>query len=63
VRLAAYVKKELDIDVNVDALFDVQVKRMHEYKRQLLNILYIIHRCARARRAVHACIHRVRAAP
>ena len=32
------------IDVSVDSLFDVQVKRIHEYKRQLLNILYVITR-------------------
>nr|AOE43318.1 glycogen phosphorylase 2/a [Rostrostelium ellipticum] len=44
VRLAMYIKKECDIDVNPDALFDVQVKRFHEYKRQLLNILGVIYR-------------------
>jgi glycogen phosphorylase len=43
-RLAAYIKKELGIVVSVDSLFDVQIKRIHEYKRQLLNILYIIFR-------------------
>ena len=41
--LAALVKAECGIQFNVDAMFDVQVKRMHEYKRQLLNILHVIH--------------------
>merc|ERR1712216_781270 len=43
-RLAAYVKEHLDIDVDVNTLFDIQVKRIHEYKRQLLNVLQVIHR-------------------
>jgi len=43
-RLAAYVKEHLDVDVDVNSLFDIQVKRIHEYKRQLLNVLGIIHR-------------------
>lgn len=42
-RLVDFKKTELDIDLNVDALFDVQVKRIHEYKRQLLNVLHVIH--------------------
>ncbi|MCJ1993825.1 glycogen/starch/alpha-glucan phosphorylase [Lactococcus piscium] len=41
-KLADYVKKTLDIDLPIDAIFDVQVKRLHAYKRQLLNVMHII---------------------
>ncbi len=40
--LAKYAKDKLHVDVNVDSMFDVQVKRIHEYKRQYLNVLHII---------------------
>ena len=42
-RLAALVKSECDVDFDVNSIFDVQVKRIHEYKRQLLNVLHVIH--------------------
>jgi starch phosphorylase len=42
-RLADLVLAECGVSFNPDALFDVQVKRIHEYKRQLLNVLHIIH--------------------
>ncbi|HEU5135545.1 MAG TPA: glycogen/starch/alpha-glucan phosphorylase [Steroidobacteraceae bacterium] len=42
--LAEEVDRRTGIDVSVDSLFDVHVKRIHEYKRQLLNILYVITR-------------------
>ena len=41
-RLADYILRHNGIEVNIDALFDCQVKRFHEYKRQLLNVLHII---------------------
>lgn len=44
VRLWWWVKQNCGIELNVDSLFDVQVKRLHEYKRQFMNILYVIHR-------------------
>lgn len=42
-RLAAYIKEHNGIEVDVDSIFDVQVKRLHEYKRQLLNILHVMY--------------------
>jgi starch phosphorylase len=44
VKLAALVKEKTGVVVSPDALFDIQVKRIHEYKRQLLNVFAIIHR-------------------
>jgi len=49
-RLAAYAFNKLGIQLNPDALFDTQVKRLHEYKRQLLNALHVIHLYDRIRR-------------
>ena len=42
-KLVGYKKAELDLEINVNALFDIQVKRIHEYKRQLLNVLHVIY--------------------
>jgi starch phosphorylase len=44
VRLAEIVRRDLGIAVDPDSLFDVQIKRIHEYKRQLLNVLQVIAR-------------------
>ena len=43
VRLAKYIKEHNGIDVDPTSIFDVQVKRLHEYKRQLLNILHVMY--------------------
>ena len=60
-RLAEEVMRRTGVEIDVDSLFDVQVKRIHEYKRQLLNLLYVVMRYQRIRanpgaghRAAHA---------
>lgn len=42
--LAAYIKEKEGVELNVNSIFDIQVKRLHEYKRQQMNALYIIHK-------------------
>ena len=42
VRLASYIQRETGIILDPDSIFDVQVKRIHEYKRQLLNLLHVV---------------------
>jgi len=46
-RLAELIEADNGVRVDPDSLFDVQVKRIHEYKRQLLNVLHMVHRYAR----------------
>jgi starch phosphorylase len=48
--LAQHIQRELGIPISADSLFDVQVKRLHEYKRQLLFLLYIIVRYGRLKK-------------
>jgi starch phosphorylase len=43
VRLAKYIKEHNGVEVDPDSIFDVQVKRLHEYKRQLMNILHVMY--------------------
>lgn len=43
IRLAKYIKEHNGLDVDPNSIFDVQVKRLHEYKRQLLNILHVMY--------------------
>jgi len=48
-RLADVIQRRIGVEADVDSLFDVQVKRMHEYTRQLLNLLYVVTRYNRIR--------------
>ncbi len=43
IRLRDFLKRTQNIDINVDSVFDVHAKRLHEYKRQLLKVLHILH--------------------
>ena len=43
-QLAAFVKEHEGVELDTDSIFDVQIKRLHEYKRQQMNALYIIHK-------------------
>lgn len=49
-RLAEYIEKNNKIKVNINSIFDCQVKRIHEYKRQLLNLLHVIYLYNRIRK-------------
>lgn len=44
VRLAQYIEQVAGVSIDPNTLFDIQIKRIHEYKRQLLNILGAIYR-------------------
>ena len=49
-KLAELVEQKCGVTFNTDAIFDIQVKRIHEYKRQLLNVLHVIHLYDRIKR-------------
>ncbi len=53
-RLADEIMRRTGVEISVNSLFDVQVKRIHEYKRQLLNLLYVVTRYQRIRDNPHA---------
>lgn len=72
IKLAKYIKDTTQIAVNPHALFDIQVKRIHEYKRQQMNIFGVIHRylhlkslspAERAKAVPRVCIFGGKAAP
>ena len=48
--LAAYIKEKEGVEIDPNSIFDIQIKRMHEYKRQQMNALYIIHKYLEIRR-------------
>jgi glycogen phosphorylase len=65
--LAKFVKSELDVTVDDTFMFDVQIKRLHEYKRQLLDVLHIVALYLRAKRGENVvprlCVFGAKAAP
>lgn len=69
IRFAKYIKRKQNIDINPDSIFDVQVKRLHEYKRQMLNALNIWSRYLELKKnpdadfAPHTYIFGAKAAP
>jgi len=56
-RLAAYVRDHMRVALDTSAIFDVQIKRLHEYKRQLLNALHIVWLWMRARDNPSVVVH------
>jgi starch phosphorylase len=46
-RLANWIEQHMGLEIDTDAMFDVQVKRIHEYKRQLMNVLHVVSRYRR----------------
>ena len=42
--MAEWIKRTLGVEIETSSMFDVQIKRIHEYKRQFMNILYVIYR-------------------
>ncbi|MCR4741020.1 MAG: glycogen/starch/alpha-glucan family phosphorylase [Lachnospiraceae bacterium] len=66
--LIEYIKKNEGVELNPDSVFDIQVKRLHEYKRQQMNALYIIHKYLEIKKGKKpkrpiTCIFGAKAAP
>lgn len=57
IKLAKYIKDKMDIDVDVDSIFDVQIKRLHAYKRQLMNIFHVMYLYMRLKEDPNFKIH------
>ena len=61
VEFAKYVKEKEGIEIDSDSIFDIQAKRLHEYKRQQMNALYIIHKYLEIKNGkkppLKACLH------
>lgn len=57
INLASYVAETMGVRLNIDSIFDVQVKRLHEYKRQLLNLIHILHLYLRIKEDPNADIY------
>lgn len=57
IKLAKYIKEKMNIDVDVDSIFDVQIKRLHAYKRQLMNIFHVMYLYARLKEDPNFKIH------
>lgn len=52
-RLAKIIHKQLGVEIDPDSMFDIQIKRIHEYKRQLLNVLHVVTLYNRIRAGTH----------
>ncbi len=55
VRLAKYIKEHNGIEVDPNSIFDIQIKRLHEYKRQLMNILHVMYLYDRLKKRTRIC--------
>ena len=56
--LSAYLKSTQNLDIDPSSIFDIQIKRLHEYKRQQLNALYLIHTYLQIKKGIaSSCSH------